>query len=155
MCVGEHAVHTGGPNGTHTQPLAQGAPADPEALAQHVATFPGASAGVLLDCTASDSLPQHYTHWLGTLGLHIITPNKHLGSGPLQRYQQLRQLQHNTGWRVEGVDGGCSEVAGRSCDGVGDGFDSDLSAGVAAFHSAAPAVGGGGCRRMGGGKTYS
>jgi aspartokinase/homoserine dehydrogenase 1 len=52
---------------------------------------------VLLDCTASDSLPQHYTHWLGDLGLHIITPNKQLGSGPLQRYQQLRQLQHSTG----------------------------------------------------------
>jgi hypothetical protein len=75
----------------------QGQPADPGALAQHVASFPGAAAGVLLDCTASDVLPQHYTHWLGQLGLHIITPNKQLGSGPLTRYQQLRDLQRSTG----------------------------------------------------------
>lgn len=75
----------------------QGPPADAEALAQHVATYANAAAGVLLDCTASDSLPQHYTHWLGDLGLHIITPNKQLGSGPLPRYHTLRQLQLTTG----------------------------------------------------------
>jgi hypothetical protein len=34
---------------------------------------------------------------MGQQGLHIITPNKKLGAGPLQRYQQLRQLQRDTG----------------------------------------------------------
>ncbi|KAF6264207.1 homoserine dehydrogenase [Scenedesmus sp. NREL 46B-D3] len=71
--------------------------ADPGALAAHVAAHPGAAAGVLLDCTASELLPQHYCSWLGQQGLHIITPNKKLGAGPLQRYQQLRQLQRETG----------------------------------------------------------
>uniref|UniRef100_A0A383VBT6 Homoserine dehydrogenase n=1 Tax=Tetradesmus obliquus TaxID=3088 RepID=A0A383VBT6_TETOB len=71
--------------------------ADPDALAAHVASHPGAAAGVLLDCTASELLPQHYCSWLGQQGLHIITPNKKLGAGPLQRYQQLRQLQKDTG----------------------------------------------------------
>jgi len=72
-----------------------------------VSSYSGAAAGVLLDCTASEQLPQHYTHWLGDLGLHIITPNKQLGSGPLQRYQQLQQLQHSTGkhWMYEATVG--------------------------------------------------
>jgi aspartokinase/homoserine dehydrogenase 1 len=52
---------------------------------------------VLLDCTASELLPQHYCSWLGQQGLHIITPNKKLGAGPLQRYQQLRQITRETG----------------------------------------------------------
>lgn len=95
--------------------LLQGQPADPEALAQHVAACSGASAGVLLDCTASDSLPQHYTHWLGDLGLHIITPNKQLGSGPLQRYQHLRQLQHTTGQRTPAAVASCMSCCGGRC----------------------------------------
>lgn len=87
--------------------LAEGPPADAEALAQHVATYANAAAGVLLDCTASDSLPQHYAHWLGDLGLHIITPNKQLGSGLLPRYQTLRQLQLSQGkhWMYEATVG--------------------------------------------------
>eukprot|EP00878_Enallax_costatus_P043901 GHUV01052005.1.p1 GENE.GHUV01052005.1~~GHUV01052005.1.p1 ORF type:complete len:234 (+),score=43.74 GHUV01052005.1:95-796(+) len=76
---------------------AEGQPANPDALAQHVASQPGVAAGVLLDCTASDTLPQHYAKWMGQYGLHVITPNKKLGAGPLQRYQQLRQLQKETG----------------------------------------------------------
>jgi aspartokinase/homoserine dehydrogenase 1 len=84
--------------------------ADPDALASHVASHPGAAAGVLLDCTASELLPQHYCSWLGQQGLHVITPNKKLGAGPLERYQQLRQLQRDSGkhfmHEVTGLGGG-------------------------------------------------
>ena len=77
----------------------QGVPADPDALAAHVAAHPGASAGVVLDCTASDELPARYADWLGGLGLHIITPNKKLGAGPLQRQQELVRMAAATGRR--------------------------------------------------------
>lgn len=77
--------------------LLQGQPAHPDTLAAHVASQPGAAAVVLLDCTASEVLPEQYGTWMGQHGLHIITPNKKLGAGPMQRYQQLRQLQQETG----------------------------------------------------------
>eukprot|EP00775_Hariotina_reticulata_P012695 gene12695-12826_t len=64
--------------------LPQGQPADPEAMAAHVASRAGA-AGVVLDCTASEALADCYASWMGRHGLHIITPNKKLGAGPLPR----------------------------------------------------------------------
>ncbi|KIZ04254.1 bifunctional aspartokinase/homoserine dehydrogenase 1 [Monoraphidium neglectum] len=51
----------------------QGAPLDLPAFARHVSA-PGGW-GVIVDCTASDSVPDHYESWLGS-GLHVVTPNK-------------------------------------------------------------------------------
>uniref|UniRef100_A0A383V4M3 ACT domain-containing protein n=1 Tax=Tetradesmus obliquus TaxID=3088 RepID=A0A383V4M3_TETOB len=49
----------------------------------------------IVDCTASDAPPAHYLEWMGK-GLNIITPNKKLGSGPLERYQAVRRMQRES-----------------------------------------------------------
>ncbi len=46
---------------------------------------------VIIDCTASDAIAEHYAKWMAR-GIHVITPNKHAGSGPLTRYLKLREL---------------------------------------------------------------
>lgn len=82
----------------------QGVPPDLKTMAQHVAgTSSGNSSGdsepgcaIMVDCTASDSVPDHYVTWM-SLGCHIATPNKKLGAGPLERYNAVRQQQRASG----------------------------------------------------------
>ena len=50
---------------------------------------------VIIDATASDVPPQQYLEWMRR-GIHIITPNKKLNSGPLSRYQELRRIQRDS-----------------------------------------------------------
>jgi len=45
---------------------------------------------VIVDCSASDAVADRYADWLRQ-GVHVITPNKHAGSGPLERYQSLQR----------------------------------------------------------------
>ncbi|HEB53968.1 MAG TPA: bifunctional aspartate kinase/homoserine dehydrogenase I, partial [bacterium] len=45
---------------------------------------------VIIDCSASDAVADRYHDWLSA-GIHVITPNKHAGSGPLPRYEALQQ----------------------------------------------------------------
>ncbi len=61
---------------------------DLDALARHVHAehLPHAA---LIDCTASDAVADRYRDWLAA-GIHVITPNKHAGAGPLTRYEALR-----------------------------------------------------------------
>ncbi|CAD7703477.1 unnamed protein product [Ostreobium quekettii] len=61
---------------------------------------------VILDCTASDTPPCHYLEWINK-GIHIITPNKKLGAGPLDRYLDVRQSQREsyTHWYYEATVG--------------------------------------------------
>ncbi len=40
----------------------------------------------IVDCTASDAPAAAYLPWMQK-GIHIITPNKKLGSGPMDQYQ--------------------------------------------------------------------
>jgi len=40
---------------------------------------------VIIDCTASDAVAGKYTEWLRR-GLHVITPSKRAGAGPMSRY---------------------------------------------------------------------
>ncbi|KAJ0437308.1 putative homoserine dehydrogenase, Aspartate kinase [Helianthus annuus] len=47
---------------------------------------------VLVDCTSSTEVADHYHDWLYT-GIHVITPNKKANSGPLDKYLKLRALQ--------------------------------------------------------------
>ena len=66
-------------------------------MAAHVA---GADASptcsIMVDCSASDALPDHYAEWLA-LGCHVVTPNKKLGAGPLTRFQATRRQQRQSG----------------------------------------------------------
>ncbi len=61
---------------------------------------------VLIDCTASDAIAEHYPNWLAR-GLHVITPNKHAGSGPIARFRKIRaQLEKSSArWRYEATVG--------------------------------------------------
>jgi bifunctional aspartokinase / homoserine dehydrogenase 1 len=61
---------------------------------------------VLIDCTASDEIAEHYPDWLAR-GVHVITPNKHAGSGPLPRYRAIRSQLDKTSarWRYEATVG--------------------------------------------------
>lgn len=50
---------------------------------------------VIIDATASEVPPAQYLHWMQK-GIHIITPNKKLGSGPLDQYLALRHFQRES-----------------------------------------------------------
>jgi homoserine dehydrogenase len=63
-------------------------PNDLDAFAEHVRGYDGRHA-LLIDCSANDEVAAHYPRWL-TAGLHVVTPNKLAGSGPLSRWQAIR-----------------------------------------------------------------
>ena len=67
---------------------APGAPVDLDAFAAHVHAdhLPHA---LIVDCSASDRVAAKYPEWLAR-GIHIITPNKNAGSGPLARYRAIQ-----------------------------------------------------------------
>jgi aspartokinase/homoserine dehydrogenase 1 len=50
---------------------------------------------VVIDCTSSDVVVENYVEWLNR-GINIITPNKKAGSGPYERFQELRKLEQKT-----------------------------------------------------------
>ncbi len=70
-------------------------PVDLDLLADHLRAehLPHA---LIIDCTASDALPERYAGWLDR-GIHLITPNKHAGSGPLTRLQAIRDAARRSG----------------------------------------------------------
>ena len=45
---------------------------------------------IIVDCSASDAVAAHYPAWLAA-GIHIVTPNKQAGAGPLDRYRAIRR----------------------------------------------------------------
>lgn len=53
---------------------------------------------VVIDCSASDSVAAQYPAWLAA-GIHVITPNKHAGAGPLPRYAAIREARAHSGAR--------------------------------------------------------
>ena len=53
---------------------------------------------VVIDCSASDSVAAQYPAWLAA-GIHVITPNKHAGAGPLPRYAAIREARTQSGAR--------------------------------------------------------
>jgi len=92
---------------------------DLDALARHlrgVAADTGA-VPVLVDCTASDDLADRYEAWLGA-GVHVVTPNKHAGAGPLSRYRGIRRAMRTGGgrWRYEATVGAGLPVVGTLQD---------------------------------------
>jgi aspartokinase/homoserine dehydrogenase 1 len=57
---------------------------------------------VVFDCTASEQVSDKYEPWLKS-GLNVITPNKKVGSGPLDRYRRCKQAAEGAGsqWGYE------------------------------------------------------
>ncbi len=53
---------------------------------------------VVIDCSASDGVAQRYPEWLAA-GIHVITPNKQAGAGPLERYEAIRAARAKSGAR--------------------------------------------------------
>jgi len=70
---------------------------DLDAFAAHVhaAHLPHA---LIVDCSASDAVAAKYAEWLSA-GIHVVTPNKHAGSGDWARYAAIRAAQRSGGGR--------------------------------------------------------
>ncbi len=66
----------------------EGVPVDLHALAAHVRA-PHLPHAVIVDCSASEAVAARYDGWLAS-GVHVVTPNKRAGSGPMARYRALR-----------------------------------------------------------------
>jgi aspartokinase/homoserine dehydrogenase 1 len=74
--------------------LAEGAPADLDAFVDHVQTDYHPHT-VLVDCTASDYVAQHYEEWLAR-GIHVVTPNKRANTADWDTYQALQDASRGT-----------------------------------------------------------
>jgi aspartokinase/homoserine dehydrogenase 1 len=66
---------------------------DLDALVRHVHAehLPHA---VVIDCSANDAVAERYADWLAA-GIHVVTPNKHAGAGPRERWQRIRAASAN------------------------------------------------------------
>lgn len=53
---------------------------------------------VVVDCSASPEVADRYPQWLAA-GIHVVTPNKQAGAGPLARYRAIRASAHASGAR--------------------------------------------------------
>jgi aspartokinase/homoserine dehydrogenase 1 len=68
--------------------LEAAAPVDLHRFAPHLVDE-GRVPAVIVDCSGSDAIADHYPRWLAQ-GVHVVTPGKHAGSGPLARWQAIR-----------------------------------------------------------------
>jgi len=79
--------------------------ADLGRLAEHVDAehLPHA---VIVDCSASSAVADRYPEWLAR-GIHVITPNKQAGAGPMLRYRAIRAAAtaHDARFRYEATVG--------------------------------------------------
>ena len=53
---------------------------------------------VIVDCSASPEVADRYPQWLAA-GIHVVTPNKQAGAGPLARYGAIREAAAASGAR--------------------------------------------------------
>ena len=51
---------------------------------------------LIVDCSGSDAVAAYYPEWIAA-GIHIVTPSKHAGAGPLARYEAIRESSRNNG----------------------------------------------------------
>ncbi|WP_407354015.1 bifunctional aspartate kinase/homoserine dehydrogenase I [Luteimonas sp. R10] len=72
-------------------------PIDLDAFAAHVRAehLPHA---MIVDCSASDAVAAKYPEWLAA-GIHVVTPNKHAGSGDWARYAAIAAARRAGGGR--------------------------------------------------------
>jgi bifunctional aspartokinase / homoserine dehydrogenase 1 len=91
MLLGEPAIALG----AWRDRLAESAPADLAAFEAHVHAdhLPHT---VIVDCTASSELVQHYPRWLRS-GMHIVTPNKKANSACMDFYRELHDARREGG----------------------------------------------------------
>ncbi|MCB1627741.1 MAG: bifunctional aspartate kinase/homoserine dehydrogenase I [Xanthomonadales bacterium] len=61
---------------------------------------------VMIDCSAASAVADHYAGWLQR-GIHVVTPNKQAGGGPLARYRQVQSAAQRgrARWRYEATVG--------------------------------------------------
>jgi len=73
----------------------EGVPIEVATMVKHVSAsyFPHA---VLIDCSTSAELPNHYVGWIER-GIHIITPNKKAGTAPYPQYAKLMEAGRRFG----------------------------------------------------------
>ena len=69
-------------------------PADLEKFADHMASHYVPNT-VIVDATASEVPAREYLDWMKK-GIHVITPNKKMNSGPLNQYRALKQFQRDS-----------------------------------------------------------
>jgi aspartokinase/homoserine dehydrogenase 1 len=76
---------------------AQAADGDLDAFAKqvHASHLPHA---LIADCSASPLVATQYPKWLAQ-GMHIVTPNKQAGSGPIARYREIQANARESGAR--------------------------------------------------------
>lgn len=83
-----------------------------EEIADHL-TSSALPNSIIVDCTASEAPAALYEWWMRQ-GIHIVTPNKKLGAGPLQRYHTVRNLTRSsyTHWfyEVRHLPAGCAHI---------------------------------------------
>jgi aspartokinase/homoserine dehydrogenase 1 len=53
---------------------------------------------VIIDCSAASAVADRYPEWLAR-GIHVITPNKQAGAGPMLRYRAIRDASAQRGAR--------------------------------------------------------
>mmetsp|Transcript_7727 Transcript_7727/g.17657 ORF Transcript_7727/g.17657 Transcript_7727/m.17657 type:complete len:434 (-) Transcript_7727:67-1368(-) len=76
-----------------------GQEADYSKMAQHLKSV--APIAVIFDTTSSEPVSDMYESWL-KMGVHVITPNKKVGSGPINRYKSCMSTQQTAGkWGYE------------------------------------------------------
>ncbi len=89
-------------------PEGAGEPVQLGALGEHLRTEAARQGGVpvLVDASASDGVADRYADWLAS-GIHVVTPNKRAGSGPLERWNRIRAAARTGGtqWRTEATVG--------------------------------------------------
>jgi len=92
------------------------APLDMERFADHVRAdhLPHA---VILDCSASSSVADHYAGWLAR-GIHVAVANKQAGAGDLGRYAAIQAAAVRGGarWRYEATVGAGLPILGTLRD---------------------------------------
>ncbi|QQQ00431.1 bifunctional aspartate kinase/homoserine dehydrogenase I [Lysobacter enzymogenes] len=60
---------------------------------------------LIVDCSGSDAVAARYPDWLAA-GIHVVTPSKHAGAGPLARYDAIREAaRHGGQFRYEATVG--------------------------------------------------
>lgn len=74
--------------------LAEGEPTDLATFVEHVQTDYHPHT-VLVDCTASDRVAQHYEEWLER-GIHVVTPNKRANTASWETYRALQAASRGT-----------------------------------------------------------
>lgn len=85
--------------------MTQTMPLDYDVLLNHLQTLRPGAAPVVVDCTSSDAVSDHYVEWLQA-GVHVVTPNKKVNSGPLLRFQAALQAAKQSGaWYLSEVSG--------------------------------------------------